>query len=169
MIQVENEVNVEGDSRDRSPAANKAFAGPVPKELMDYLQKQKDGLISEFRQVWETAGFKTAGTWEEVFGKVLATDEIFMAWNYSRYIGRVAADRYTPARHLQQRRLLCFDDGILRPIREPAVHPRVERGKGRRHPGALRLRTPQRHGLLAFRHRRVQSARPRPDRRLRPH
>jgi hypothetical protein len=90
MIQVENEVNVEGDSRDRSPAANKSFAGPVPKELMDYLQKHKDGLISEFRQVWAMAGFKTSGTWEEVFGKVLATDEIFMAWNYSRYIGRVA-------------------------------------------------------------------------------
>jgi hypothetical protein len=89
MIQVENEVNVEGDSRDRSPVANKAFAGPVPKELMDYLQKHKDSLISELRQVWETAGFKTSGTWEEVFGKVLATDEIFMAWNYSRYIGRV--------------------------------------------------------------------------------
>jgi hypothetical protein len=90
MIQVENEVNVEGDSRDRSPVANKVFAAPVPKELMDYLQKHKDGLISELRQVWEAAGFKTEGTWEEVFGKVLATDEIFMAWNYSRYIGRVA-------------------------------------------------------------------------------
>ena len=89
MIQVENEVNVEGDSRDRSPAANKAFAGPAPLELMDYLQKHKDTLISEFRQVWETAGFKTAGTWEEVFGKGVATDEAFMAWNYSRYIGRV--------------------------------------------------------------------------------
>ena len=89
MIQVENEVNVEGDSRDRSPAANKAFVAPVPKELMDYLQKHKDSLISEFRQVWETAGFKTSGTWEEVFGKGVATDEAFMAWNYSRYIGRV--------------------------------------------------------------------------------
>src|SRR5271157_2819830 len=89
MIQVENEINVEGDSRDRSPAANKAFAGPVPKELMDYIQKRKDTLISEFRQVWETAGFKTSGSWEEVFGKGIATDEIFMAWNYSRYIGRV--------------------------------------------------------------------------------
>ena len=90
MIQVENEVNVVGDSRDRSPVANKAFAAPVPKELMDYLQKHKDTLISEFRQVWETAGFKTSGSWEEVFGKGVATDEIFMAWNYSRYIGRVA-------------------------------------------------------------------------------
>jgi hypothetical protein len=90
MIQVENEVNVIGDSRDRSPVANKAFAGPVPKELMDYLQKHKDTLISELRQVWEAAGFKASGTWEEVFGKGVATDEIFMAWNYARYIGRVA-------------------------------------------------------------------------------
>ncbi|MGA3095987.1 MAG: DUF5597 domain-containing protein [Bryobacteraceae bacterium] len=90
MIQVENEVNVIGDTRDRSAVAEKAFAGPVPKELMDYLQKHKDGLISEFRQVWETAGFKTSGTWEEVFGKSVATDQAFMAWNYARYIGHVA-------------------------------------------------------------------------------
>ena len=90
MVQVENEVNVMGDSRDRSPAANKAFAGAVPKELMDYLQAHKDTLGPEVRQVWEKAGFKTSGTWEEVFGKVQATDEIFMAWNYARYIGRVA-------------------------------------------------------------------------------
>jgi len=90
MIQVENEVGVLGDSRDRSPAANKAFEGPVPKELMDYLQKHKDTLIPEFRQVWEAAGFKTSGTWEEVFGPGVGTDEIFMAWNYARYVGRVA-------------------------------------------------------------------------------
>ena len=69
MIQVENEVGMQGDTRDRSPAANQAFAGPVPKELMDYLQQHKDTLIPEFRKVWEAAGFKTSGTWEEVFGK----------------------------------------------------------------------------------------------------
>jgi Domain of unknown function (DUF5597)/Beta-galactosidase len=90
MIQVENEVGVLGDSRDRSPAANKAFEGPVPKELMSYLQSHKDSLIPEFRQVWEAAGFKTSGTWEEVFGPGPGTDEIFMAWNYARYVGRVA-------------------------------------------------------------------------------
>ena len=90
MIQVENEVGMQGDTRDRSPAANQAFAGPVPKELMDYLQQHKDTLIPELRQVWEAAGFKTSGTWEEVFGKGRPTDEIFMAWNFARYIGRVA-------------------------------------------------------------------------------
>jgi hypothetical protein len=89
MLQVENEVGMHGDSRDRSPAADKAFAGPVPKELMDYLQKHKDTLVPEFRQMWEAAGFKTSGTWEEVFGQSKATEGVFMAWNYGRYIGRV--------------------------------------------------------------------------------
>ena len=90
LIQVENEVGMQGDTRDRSPAAMQAFAGPVPRELMDYLQQHKDTLIPEFRKVWEAAGFKTSGTWEQVFGKGLATDEIFMAWHFARYVGRVA-------------------------------------------------------------------------------
>jgi hypothetical protein len=90
MIQVENEVGMPADSRDRSPVANRAYEGPVPKELMDYLQQHKETLIPELRQVWEAAGFKPSGTWEEVFGKGVATDEIFMGWNFARYVGRVA-------------------------------------------------------------------------------
>jgi len=88
-IQVENETGMQGDTRDRSPLANKAFESPVPKELMDYLQQHKDTLIPELRRVWEAAGFKTSGTWQEVFGKGRPADEIFMAWAFSRYIGRV--------------------------------------------------------------------------------
>ena len=90
MIQVENEIGMRLDSRDRSPLANKAYKEPVPQQLMDYLQTHKDSLIPEFRAIWEAGGFKTSGTWEEVFGQNAATDEIFMAWNYARYIGRVA-------------------------------------------------------------------------------
>jgi len=90
-IQVENEVGIQGDTRDRSPVANKVFEGAVPKELMDYLQQHKDTLIPELRKVWEAAGFKTSGTWEEVFGKGRATEEIFMAWHFARYVGRVIA------------------------------------------------------------------------------
>jgi hypothetical protein len=56
---------------------------------MDYLQQHKDNLIPVLRKVWEAAGFKTNGTWEEVFGKGRPADEIFMAWNFARYIGRV--------------------------------------------------------------------------------
>ncbi len=91
MMQVENEVGVLGPSRDHSPAANKAFAGPVPKELMDYLQAHKNTLIPEMRKRWEASGLKPSGSWEEVFGAGPETDEIFMAWNYARYVGHVAA------------------------------------------------------------------------------
>ena len=49
MMQVENEVGVLGDSRDHTPAANRAFGGQVPKELMTYLQERRDTLIPEFR------------------------------------------------------------------------------------------------------------------------
>ncbi len=91
MMQVENEVGVLGDSRDRSAAANQAFAGPVPQELMNYLQQHRDTLLPEFRQVWESAGAKPSGTWQEVFGSTPRTDQIFMAWNYARYIQHVTA------------------------------------------------------------------------------
>ena len=112
MIQVENEVGMLQDSRDRSPAANESFAKPVPQELMNYLVQHKETLAMELREVWAANGSKTAGTWAEVFGpskpalapqltpeeaqtmwrKVSwASDEIFMAWNYSRYVDKVAA------------------------------------------------------------------------------
>jgi len=102
MMQVENEVGVLDAPRDFCPAANQAFDRPVPKELMDYLQAHKDHLVPQLREAWERAGSKASGTWEEVFGKSTVnkqdwhafsylTEEIFMAWNYARYVGRVAA------------------------------------------------------------------------------
>jgi hypothetical protein len=86
MIQVENEI----ETCDSSPVARAAYAGQAPKELMDFLQRRKDALAPEFRQVWEAAGFKTSGTWEEVFGQSAATGEISMGWAFARYVGRVA-------------------------------------------------------------------------------
>jgi hypothetical protein len=90
MVQVENEVGVLGEARDRSPAANEAFAKAVPRELMDHLEKHKRDLLPEFKQVWDAAGSKTSGTWEEVFGKGAKADEIFMGWNYARHLNAVA-------------------------------------------------------------------------------
>ena len=109
-MQVENEVGVLQDSRDHIAAANEAFAGQVPADLMNYLAQHRDTLIPQFSRVWETNGFKTSGTWEEVFGPGRPSsaqhteerdaewrhvnwpvDEIFMAWRYSLYVGKVAA------------------------------------------------------------------------------
>jgi Domain of unknown function (DUF5597) len=91
MMQVENETGVLGDSRDRCDLANKAFEAPVPKELMDYIASHKDTLHPDLQKAWAAAGSKTSGNWEQVFGKSPYTDELFMAWNYSNYVGKVAA------------------------------------------------------------------------------
>lgn len=91
MIQMENEVGLLGDSRDRSDAANAAFAALVPQELMDYLTSHKGQLTPELTKVWSAAGNKTSGSWSDVFGSSPAADEIFMAWNYARYMGHITA------------------------------------------------------------------------------
>jgi len=55
--------------QDRCKQANEAFAGPVPKELMDYLEKNKSTLLPGNPKAVDSAGGKTSGSWEEVFGK----------------------------------------------------------------------------------------------------
>lgn len=91
MIQVENEVGLIGDSRDRSPAAEAAYNGPVPAELMSTLQQNRDTLHDSLRRVWATSGFRTTGSWAEVFGRTPQAEEVFMAWHYARYVDRVTA------------------------------------------------------------------------------
>jgi beta-galactosidase GanA len=90
MVQVENEVGVIPDARDFSADANAAYEQAVPKELMDYLQRRKDALHPELRTRWEAAGARTSGSWEVAFGKGDATEDLFMAWYYARYINKVA-------------------------------------------------------------------------------
>jgi beta-galactosidase GanA len=72
MVQVENEVAMIDEAADRSAAARAAFAAPVPA-----------GLLARFPA-------SKPGTWEQVFGRKPATDELFMAWHYARYVEEVA-------------------------------------------------------------------------------
>ena len=90
MMQVENETGKTGDSRDRSPLAEAAWNKPVPSELMNYLSENKARLLPELTRVWGASGFKTSGTWPEVFGTDAWADEVFMAWYVGRYVGKVA-------------------------------------------------------------------------------
>ena len=92
MMQVENEVGVLGDSRDRSETANRAFEGPVPEELTRYLKVHRETLYPDLKTLWDANGDKTAGTWAQVFGETSRADEIFMAWHYARFIHAVAAE-----------------------------------------------------------------------------
>ena len=89
MAQVENEVGIIGDSRDRSREANNTFLNFVPDAFMNYLRKNKTSLLPEFKSFVGDNMAKTLGNWELVFGKSTATDEIFMAWHYAQYINQV--------------------------------------------------------------------------------
>jgi regulator of sigma D len=89
MIQVENEIAMLPTARDYHPLANEAFQGDVPRELINYMQQNKGKLVPEFLDKWEKNGYKTSGNWEKIFGKGVHTDEIFMAWYYSKYTNRI--------------------------------------------------------------------------------
>ena len=89
MVQVENEIGMIPEARDRSAEAERQFDAPVPAELLDYLAKAVDTLAPELRAAWFKAGAKQAGTWSEVFGPGVATEEIFMAWQFARYVEAV--------------------------------------------------------------------------------
>jgi beta-galactosidase GanA len=91
MVQVENEIGMIPDARDHSPEAEKAFAGPVPAALMDYLTRNRALLAPELLAVWNAAGGRTSGSWAEVFGSAPAGEEIFMAWHFAAYTQAVAA------------------------------------------------------------------------------
>ncbi len=99
MVQVENEIGMLQDARDYSDAANKAFNQPVPKELIDCLHKNE-------------------GNWEAVFGEGLATDEIFMAWYYARYINQVAA-----AGKAEYPLPMFVNAALIRPNYKPGQYP----------------------------------------------
>jgi beta-galactosidase GanA len=90
IIQVENEIGMLPDARTYDEAANAAFNQAVPEQLMSYLIKNKNSLLPELKSVWEANGYKTAGNWEEVFGKSISTDEIFMAWYYAVFANELA-------------------------------------------------------------------------------
>ena len=89
MVQVENEIAMLPAARDYHPLANDAFKKDVPEELIKYMQQNRDKLVPEFLDLWGKNGFKTSGNWEEIFGKGVHTDEIFMAWYFSKYANKI--------------------------------------------------------------------------------
>jgi beta-galactosidase GanA len=91
MMQVENEVGVMGDSRDRSERADAAFSSAVPEALVTHIKEHKDVLSTRLRESWEVMGCPEEGTWEELFGVGPHTDELFMAWHYACYVEKVTA------------------------------------------------------------------------------
>jgi hypothetical protein len=90
MLQVDNEVGLLGDSRDRSKVAQAAWDAQVPAQLMAYLERHRASLRPELLDVWGRQKFRRTGTWEQVFGRDALAEEIFMAWAYGTYVESVA-------------------------------------------------------------------------------
>lgn len=118
MTQVENEIGMLPVARDYSPAANAAFAQPVPRELVDYLVAHKDGLVPEMRAMWLDRGAKTAGSWTELFGEGDAGAEVFAAWHYARF-----ADALTRAGKAAYPMPMYVNVALNRPGRAPGEYP----------------------------------------------
>lgn len=89
MVQPENEIGMLPSARDYHPLANELFIKEVPSELIDYLQENKENLVPELLSVWRKNGFKTKGNWNEIFGEGYHTDELFMAWYFAKFTGRL--------------------------------------------------------------------------------
>jgi beta-galactosidase GanA len=85
MVQVENEVGILGSGRDHSAEADRLFNGPIPESLMQYLRAHPDWFRPELARAWNL----NEHNWRGVFGD--NAPETFMAWNYARFIGQVAA------------------------------------------------------------------------------
>lgn len=86
MMQIENEIGMLEDARDHSPEAERLFSGQVPQELVTYLKSHQKTLHSSMRNRFSGKN----GTWTEVFGDDIYTDEIFMAYYYAKYVERLA-------------------------------------------------------------------------------
>lgn len=98
MYQVENEIGMLESARDHSRLADEYYKIGVPEALLTYLRSHRSRL-----HPWLAARLKTAHlvakspTWTELFGDDIFTDEIFMAYYYADYVGRLCrtARRHT--------------------------------------------------------------------------
>jgi beta-galactosidase GanA len=90
LVQVENEVGLLADSRDRSALAEAAWRGEVPHALLRHLASN-GGSHSAAASLWAARGRPEHGSWPEVFGSEWEADEVFMAWAFGSYVEGVAA------------------------------------------------------------------------------
>ena len=118
MVQVENEVGMIPEARDHGALAEAAFQSPLPSELIEYLQKNRESLVPQLREAWESHGAKTNAAWAETFGSGPMTDELFTAWTEGRFTEKVA--ERGKAVYPQP---MYVNAALIRPGRTPGQYP----------------------------------------------
>ncbi|KAF2164407.1 glycoside hydrolase family 35 protein [Zasmidium cellare ATCC 36951] len=94
MVQVENEVGLLGDSRDRGELAEQQFKQTIPTDLLDVLEKDWSRLNQPLKHTltaWREEGFRRGLTWASFPGSRVYVDELFMAYHYALYVNAVAS------------------------------------------------------------------------------
>lgn len=111
MIQIENEIGMLESPRDHSTLANKEYAKGVPAELAPII------------------GVNPGAEWKEAAQEADYADEIFMAWNYARYVEELAksAKEKLPKTPLYVNAAL--DSRGRRPGQYPSAGPIARLGK----------------------------------------
>jgi len=118
MVQVENEIGMLPVVRDYSPQAQAAWNGPVPAELMAYLQAHQATLDPYVRTLWEGNGLKAGGTWPEVFGESIQAQEVFQAWYFAAFANGLAK-----AGKAQYPLPMYVNAALIRPGKTPGQYP----------------------------------------------
>jgi beta-galactosidase GanA len=88
---VENEIGMLPEVRDYSAAANAAWRAPVPAALTAYLAAHRATLQPGVKAAWEARGARSSGSWAEVFGDTIETEEMFQAWHYATFVEALAS------------------------------------------------------------------------------
>nr|WP_274636103.1 DUF5597 domain-containing protein [Microbacterium bovistercoris] len=89
LVQIENEVGLLADSRDRSDLAEAAWNAPVPAEFIAFAGGAAED--SAVGRLWHAAGGRRKGSWAEVLGVGWESEEIFMAWAFGTYVEALAS------------------------------------------------------------------------------
>ncbi len=84
-LQIENEPGILGSPRDYGASGEAAYRSEVPPALIARLRESDAGRVFD---IWQQAGARTAGDWENVFGRHGA--ELLTAWSIARYTDRIA-------------------------------------------------------------------------------
>lgn len=103
MVQVENEIGMLESARDYSPEATRLYNSDVPEELLSYIKSHAKTLhpytlnkltgsetLSGESKKTLSQKLKRGGTWASLFGDDIYTEEMFMAYNYAKYVEQLA-------------------------------------------------------------------------------
>lgn len=89
MVQVENEIGMIDVPRDYSADANRLYRTTVPKQLTDYLKRNRKTLHPYLREKLLPSA-KADANWPQLFGEDIYTEEIFQTWTYATYVEEIA-------------------------------------------------------------------------------